>query len=172
MALPIKDLGPASVVWDPDGDNIELNPTFGGVVFTDEVKYKTIGEDGYGETPVDATFIGRECKLVVPMTRSSLAQLSNVIPSSAKTGSTLEVASSVGTQMFADAKEVIVKPLVDNVSSVVTSEWLHIRRAYPISKAEFKYDVSNQRICEVTFLCFPDDSTGHVGDMWQIGPDV
>lgn len=168
MAFPFGDLGPCAVVWDPDGDNLELNPTFGGVTFTDDPKFKEIREDGYGETPVDATFMGRETKLVVPMTRSSLTQLAAVIPSSTKGASNLVVATSCGTQMFADAKEVIVKPMIDNVPSATPAEWLHIFRAYPIAKSDFKYGDA-QRTCEVTFLCFPDDTTGNVGDMWRIG---
>lgn len=169
MSFPFGDLGPATVIWDVGGTPLDLGPTLGGVVFTDEPKYAEIKEDGYGEMAVDGVFTGRVCSLVVPMTRSQLTQLEKVIPSAVVAGDVMTVKGSVGTQMAANAKKVTVKRLIDNVPSAVTTEWLTLYKAYPFAKSDWKFDNANQRICEVTFLVFPMTTSGHIGEMWAVG---
>ncbi len=167
--FPFGDLGPATVIWDVDGTPVDLGPVLGSVQFTDEPKYKGIREEGYGENPVDAVFVGRDVKLVVPMTRSQLAQLEAIIPSMTVVGDVATVKASVGTQMYANAKKVTVKKLIDGVASILTDEWLTLFKAYPVTKSDWKFDASNQRVCEVTFLVFPCQESGVVGNMWAIG---
>lgn len=169
MSLPIKDLGPCSVTWDPDGTPLELGPTTGGVKFSDEPKYKQINTDQHGETPVDAIFTGRDVQVVVPMTLSSLAQLEKVIAASVKGTSNLKVSSPVGTSMFSSAKALLIKPMTNGAASSTESEWLRVHRAYPVGKTNFDYDAGTQRKVEVTFICFPDDTSGQVDEMWRIG---
>lgn len=169
-ASPVKDLGPCSVLWDPSGDNIELNPTFGGVFFRSEDAIVDILEDGRGTTPIDAVFTGRVASLEVPMTRTSLAKLNKILPGSTLGASNLKVGTHVGAAMFASAKEVIVKPIVDNVPSVITTEWLHIHKGYPVPGFEVAYDNSGQRVFKVNFKAFPSDVSGQIGEIWRIGP--
>jgi len=170
MPAPNKDLGPCSVIWDPDTLNIELNPTFGTVSFKDELVYAEVKEDGHGEAAVDAVPTGRKVELTIPMTRSSLTQLEAAIKGSVRGASNLKVSNLVGGAVFPDAKEIVVKPMVDNVPSVVASEWLHIHRTYPFDALEWVYDNAGQRVTNVVFKAFPDDKTGQVGEMWRMGP--
>ena len=169
MSYPFGDLGPATVIWDVGGTPVDLGPVLGSVQFTDEPKYKEIREEGYGETPVDAVFVGRACQLIVPMTRSQLAQLGAVIPSATLVSTVLMVKASVGTQMLANAKKVTIKRLIDGVASALPAEWLTIFKAHPVTKSDWKFDSANQRVQEVTFLVFPRTDSGHVGKMWAIG---
>jgi len=169
-ASPVKDLGPCAVIWDPSGDNIELNPTFGGVIFRSEDAIVDILEDGRGTTPIDAVFTGRVASLEVPLTRTTLAKLEKILPGSVKGATNLKVSTHVGGAMYTSAKEVIVKPVVDNVPSVTTTEWLHIHKAYPVPGFEVAYDNSGQRVFKVTFKVFPSDESGQVGELWRIGP--
>jgi len=169
-SAPNKDLGPCSVLWDLALANLELNPTFGGVKFKDDLATADVKEDGHGETPVDAVTIGRISEITVPMTRSSLAQLEAAIKGAVAGVSNLKVSNDVGTSLFPLAKEVIIKPLVNNVPSVTTTEWLHIHRAYPIAQLEWTYDNAGQRVTNVVFKVFPDDLSGQVGEIWRMGP--
>ena len=171
MSAPNKDLGPCSVLWDPSGANIELNPTFGGVHFRDEVLSVPIKQDQQGETDVDRVLTGRVVELEVPMTQSSLAQLEKAIAGSTKAAGRLHVENVVGGAVFADAKEIRVKPIVNGVVSVDTSEWLYLYRAYPFSNLDWPYDVSEQRTTNVIFRAFPDDTSGNLNAMWRLGPD-
>ena len=169
-ASPVKDLGPCSVLWDPSGDNVELNPTFGGVIFRSEDALVDILEDGRGTTPIDAVFTGRVVSLEAPLTRTTLAKLNKILPGSVAGASNLKVSTHVGGAMYASAKEVIVKPVVDNVPSVDTSEWLHLHHAYPVPSFEVTYDNAGQRVFRVTFKVFPSETSGMIGELWRIGP--
>jgi hypothetical protein len=166
MALPTGDLGPCQVSWGSD----DLGPTLGGVVFKEEVHSVDIKEDGHGDTPVDAVFTGRIVTVECKFTRSSLTQLEAMITSSTAGGSNLKVVNTVGDQMFANAEELILKPLVNNTASATTTEWLHVHKTYPVAAVEFGYDNSGQRIINVTFRAFPDDTSGQVGEIWRMGP--
>jgi hypothetical protein len=166
MALPTGDLGPCQVLWG----GTSLGPTLGGVVFKEEVTSVDIKEDGHGETPVDAVFTGRKVTIECKFTRSTLDQLEAMITGSVATATNLKVVNTVGDQMFADAEELILKPLVNNVASVTTTEWLHVFKTYPVAAVEFGYDNSGQRIINVTFRAFPDDASGSVGLIWRMGP--
>lgn len=169
MSSPVRDLGPGTVIWDVDGTPLDLGDVLGSIVFTDEPQYKEIRTEGYGESPVDAVFVGRKVSLVVPLTRAALTKLEKVIPSMTVAGSVGTVKASVGTQMLALAKKITIKPLTDGAVSATATEFLSIFKAYPVTKSEWKYDASNQRVCEVTFLCFPRQDSGHVGEYWAIG---
>jgi hypothetical protein len=166
MPLPVKDLGPCQVLWN----NIDLGPTHGGVVFKEEQHSVDIHEDGHGDTPVDAITTGKITAVEANFTRSSLTQLEYMIESSTKSATNLKVVNSVGNAMLVNAKELILKPIVDNVASVVTTEWLHVHRTYPLGAPEFKYDNSGQRVLKVAFKCFPDDLSGQVNEIWRMGP--
>lgn len=172
MAAPNRDLGPCCVVWDPAGDNIELSPTFGGVEFRDEVLSVDIHEDGQGETIVDSVHTGRVVEVTVPMTRYTLTQLEAAIKGSVAAASKLEVSNKVGGAVFADAKELIIKPAEDNVCTPTTTEWLHVHKAYPFANLGWMYDNSGQRVANILFKCYPDTASGQVGEMWRMGPDA
>ncbi len=170
MSFVLRDLGPAKVIIDPDGTTpVDLGAVLGSIEFKDEVKKKEIKEEASGETMVDAVFTGREVTLKVPLTRSQLAQLAAVIPGAVLATSVLTVSNKVGSPMYASAKKVTVKPIVDGVVSTTESEWLTIYKAYPIASPNWKWDASNQRVTDVTFICFPSQETGSEGKFYDVG---
>lgn len=169
-ASPIRDLGPCSVIWDIEGTALELSPTHGGVEFKDDLKTKDINEDGQGDTPVDSVTIGRTVSVVVPMTRSSLAQLIATIKGAALVGTAnMHVSNDVGSALFALSKSLTIKPKVNGAVSVVATEWLYIYNAYPLANLDIKWDNSTQKTAKVTFTCFPSQVSGSIGKMWRIG---
>ena len=173
MSAPWKDLGPAFVVWESADTDIDLNPTHGGVKFRDGLITKLIFEDGQGETPVDGMDMGRIVEVDVPMTRSSLAQLEAVIQGATVDGTTMIVKNSVGNSMLDAAKEIIVKPAVNNAASATTTEWTHFHRCFPVIEREVGFDTSEQRVDKVKFICFPSDSSADgiaLGEIYRHGP--
>lgn len=171
----IRDLGPCCIVWDASGVNLDFKPTYGTVTFRSEDNAADIFEDGQGLAPVDAIFTGRVASLEVPITRPDISTLEAVLHDSSKhkTGGKykiLKVPNVVGDNMFPNAKEIILKPLIDNVCSAATAEWIHILRCYPMSMYEIGFDNSGQRLYNVTFKCFPDDASGQVNLIWRMGP--
>lgn len=169
-ASPIKDLGPCSVHWDEGGAaDVDLNPSFGGVQFRDEVLGVDVKEDQQGETPVSSVHTGRVVEITVPMTRSTLEQLEAAIKGSVDSATNIKVSNKVGVDVFPLAKEVIIKPIEDGVVAA-TSTWLHVHRCYPFSNLEWMYDNAGQRVTNVIFRAYPDDETGQVNEMWRVGP--
>jgi len=175
MPAPNRDMGPCSVIWDFGGTPIELNPTFGDVTFKDELTYGEVKEDGHGVTPVDAVPTGRIVEIAFPMTRSSLTQLEVAIQGSVKdiVVGNLKVSNLVGRAVAQDAKEVVVKPLENNVPTGNADEWLHLHLAYPFSNLEWVYNPDGQRITAVKMIALPlmDTASGvQPGEMWRMGP--
>ena len=168
-ASPIRDLGPCCVVWDPDGTNLELSPMFGDVYFRSEDQSEPIHEDGEGVHPVDDVMTGRIVELQIPMTRSDLDQLNTVIAGSVKVGNVLTISNRVGQAVFEDSKEIILKPMEDNVCTDTKKEWLRILRCYPMHAFEIPYNLSTQRIFNVVFKVYRDDTVGQSGEIWKFG---
>ena len=164
MALAIKDLGPCQVLWN----TTNLGATLGGVTFKEDSKTVDIKEDGHGESPVDAVFMGKTVSIECKFTRSTLAQLEKMIEASSAGAAHLHARNSVGNAMYSRAQELILKPLVDNVASSTAAEWLHVHKTFPVAAVNFGYDASNQRIVNVTFKAFPRQDSP-IGEIWRIG---
>lgn len=160
MANPIKDLGPCEITFD----SVSLGATFGGVVFRHTEESRPVREDQQGVTNVDELKVGVSCEIEVPLTRSSLGQLSKVIGNSTYTGSKLQVGVVVGQSLLDSAKELIIKPIIDSVVSTDSKTWLTVYKAYPRVDLEVNYNFENQRVYKVMFKAFPDD-----GKLWKIG---
>ena len=163
------DLGPCSVTWDPDLLDVELNPTFGGVRYRDTLLSSPIMEDGQGETEIDGVDKGRTVEVEVPMTRFTLTQLEYVIAGSSLAVDVLTVSNTVGNSFYAQAKEILIKPMVDNVESVTDTQWVHFWKCYPVIDAEVVFDNSEQRIARVIFKVFPNQDTTGLGEMYTHG---
>ena len=129
-----------------------------------------IKDDGQGDIPVESMTIGRKVSVEVPMTRSSWTQLEAVIHGSVEGTTNLAVPNSVGELMFASAEELVIKPKVNNVTSVTTTEWIHVFKTYPKEKMDLGFDLQGQRIVLIEFVVFPDDTSGNVGQLWRGGP--
>lgn len=168
MAIPIfsGDLGPCQVIWN----GAVVGPTQGGVKVKIDMKSVEIKEDGYGVAAVDAVFTGMEvADIEIPLTRFTLAQLDVLTQDADLVGSVLIVANPVGTAMYALSKALILKPLVNNVASAVTTEWITFLKAYPTAKWEIGYDNAGQRIYKVLFKIFVCQDSPNINDIFKLG---
>lgn len=159
----LKDLGPCQVLYD----DVDLGKTEGGVSFRYTEDSKPVNTDQSGVTNEDEIKVGvSACEAEVPLTRSSLGQLAKVIGGSSYTGTKLKAHNQVGVSMYDNAKELILKPIVNNAASTDESDWLVIPKAYPKVDFDIAFSKDGQRIYKVMFKGFPDASTGL---FWQIG---
>lgn len=166
----VRDLGPCCAEWDVAGSApVDLHPIHGRAYFTSEDQAVDIFEDGQGVTPVDAVFTGRLVAVEIPMTRAALARLTAAIPGSSIVGNTLRVSNRVGQAMFANSKQVRIRPMEDNVCSTTITEYINFWRAFPMHAFDVGFDLEGQRIFLVRFKIFPDDTSGRVGELWRIG---
>lgn len=160
MSSPIKDLGPCEVNFD----GVSLGATMGGVIFRHTEESRPVREDQQGVTNVDELKVGVSCEIEVPLTRTSLGQLSKVIGNSTYTGTKLEVGVVVGESLLDHAKVLILKPIIDSVVSTDERTWLTVYKAYPRADLELTYNYENQRVYKVIFKAFPDGTK-----FWKIG---
>jgi len=165
MGGVIKDLGPCQVLFD----NVDIGPTFGDVIFRDTVEERPIQEDQKGTTEVDGVFVGRTVEVEAPLSRSSIAKLASVVPGATSGSGKLTVANIVGKERFANAKELVLKPIVDGSPSTDDTTWLTVFKASPRTELELIYNNEGQRVYKVIFKGYPDDTSGNVDNMWKIG---
>jgi len=150
----VKDLGPCSVTFN----GVDLGKTKGGVIFRDSVKQVEVMEDQAGSTPVDHVLTGRSISVEVPMSRSSLAQLTKVIPGASSMGSYAVIKNVPGTLRADSAAELLISPLVNGVAG---TDGITIYKASPVSDIELVFDNENQRIYKITFNVYPDSDNGN-----------
>lgn len=171
MAVKTRDLGPCIIVWDPNGDNLEFKETFGGVVFRYEETRQEIRRDQKGETVVDEVTTGAPTfELEAPLTEPNLTKLVKCFANSASAANYLKVSNPVGSPVFASAKPIIVKPIVNGAVSTDENEWLRLHRTYPRINMELTYDNAGQRVYNTVFKGFPDNISGRQNELWRIGP--
>ena len=163
MSNPIGDLGPCAVIFD----GVDLGSTMGGVTFRHTEESRPVKEDQKGVSSVDEIKVGASCSVEVPLSRSSLGQLAKVVGASSYTGTKLKTRLAVGISLLANAKQLILKPVVNGVTSVTSSEWLTIAKAYARADFELVYNNEGQRVYKVTFIAFPDTSNSN--ELWRIG---
>lgn len=158
---PVKDLGPCII----DFNSAELGPTFGDVLFRHIVESRPVLEDQKGVTEVDGVFVGAVCEVEVPLTRTTLAKLATVIPGGSYTTGLVTVNNIIGESRYANAKVLILKPIVDGVAGPSTT-WLTISKASPSVDLEIVYNNEGQRVYKVIFKGYPDETTG---ELYKIG---
>lgn len=146
-----------------------MAPFLGKVELSMKDSISKVYEEAYGDAYVDAVFSGSVMEMVIPMTRSTLNQLETVMPGSSLSGSALLLKNKCGTDMYVNAKAVVIKLMKDGKVSIVKSEWLHIYHAHPYREFAIGYDRSGQRTFGVKFLVFPSLDSGNEGEFGTIG---
>jgi len=168
MANPNRDLSPC--VIDFNEATYIFEKTMGGVIFNYEELQAAIKRDQAGETDVDDVTIGVvNPTLIVPLSEEIVANLEAVFGNVSAGVANLKVSNPVGEPVFVKAKQLIVKPIVNGVISLVEAEWLYIHRAHPRVAMEQPYDNAGQRVTNVIFKGYPDDQSPRIGEMWRYG---
>lgn len=165
-----RDLGPCQVLWG--GTN--LGPTHGNVEFRFSEEDAGVYEDQLGASEVDDINVGSRTEVVAPLTRTQLATLSALLAGasgSGTSGNQMTVKQVVGRSRYDGAAELILKPILANGSpDPDTSKWLHVFKAAPRADMALVYNVSDQRIYNVVFKGYPDQSSGVPAyRIWKIG---
>jgi len=168
--LPFKDKGPVRVTWDYGDSNLVIDPVLGTISFTTTDSVSDIQEEGYGETPVDASFTGTVVELSVPMTRSTLAQLIALLEGVESGGEDIAIFSvKSGCSMYDDAKQVLIQPLCDNVPDPDEKTWILLYKCFPYRAFDIGFDRETQRVLNVMFKVFPNQDSGYEGKLYQWG---
>jgi hypothetical protein len=166
----LLNVSSGELTWDVGGTPVVMGPTKGGIMFKSELSTVPILQDGYGDAEFDAVTKGRVVTLEINMSEMTAARLSLIQGVVASTGPVYTFDNSCGVSLRDVAKKITIKPIVNLVTSVTTSEWFSVFKVSPpLDAFEIGYDDENQRLWKAIFKVFPDDSTGNVGRLYAFG---
>jgi hypothetical protein len=159
-------IGPAKVEYGATGSPTIFDITKGGIKFKVTTNKQDITVDQFGDTPVKSIMKGRTCEVTVPFALSDLDKLSKVIPNSVLTTDTasptkkkLVVNAQAGTDLLAGAQKLVIKPTAPTATA---NDWITIPLAGAMADLDYSYDSDNERICNITFVGYPDPTTGEL----------
>jgi hypothetical protein len=158
-------IGPAEVEYGEDAELVTFDITKGGIVFSATTNKQDITVDQYGDTPVKSIMKGRTCQVTVPFALHDLEKLSKVIPNSTFTKSgvapnekkRLVVKSQAGADLLATAQKLVIKP---TDPAATANDWITVPLAGAIADPEYTFNSDNERIVNITFVGYPDITTG------------
>lgn len=167
---PIGDKGPVCVTWDYGTTDLRIDPYNDTVMFTDESEVEFVYEDGFGRTPVDAIDAGSVVGLEVPLARNTVVMLNSLLPGTALTGTTKLVFSvRAGCSWYDSACPILLQPKCDNVCDTNKDHWFRIFYAYPYRAFSLPFNYGDQRVFNVKFAVFPNQTSPNIGEHYEIG---
>lgn len=167
---PFGDIGPCEVVYDyGEVGEVTLSPFLGTVALRLSDSMVDVQEEAYGDTAVDAVFSGIACELDVPLTRQEYIKLTQYVPGTTLQSGALTFSAFMGCGMYADAVEVVLKPMCDGVVEPDTLKWIQVFKAAAYRDFELTFDRSGQRVMMIKFKCFVDLTTGMGGRVFRLG---
>jgi hypothetical protein len=156
-------IGPAKVEFG-DTTKTTFDITKGGIVFRVNTSKQDVTVDQFGDTPVKSILKGRTCQAVVPFALNDLKKLGVVTPDS-KYGEVttdpdnikkrLNVYANAGYNLLGDAEELIIKPTSPGTTP---NDYITVPLASPIADVEWTYNSDNERVANITFVGYPDDT--------------
>lgn len=162
--LDIKDLG----ICDVEFDGTSLGQSVGAVIFKEVLNEAPVKENSKGD--VDDILTGSLVTVDVPLGRSSLLELSKVMPHAVynAVAGTLVMMNPINISLASKAKELILKPVVDGLVSTTPTDWLTVYKCAPRTTVELPFDEENQRTYAVLFKAYPNDG----GAKWGMAEPV
>lgn len=168
--LPILDKGPAEVVWNyGESGATYLGRTLGGVRLGYTTEKSDINEDQAGIAAVDAIFTGSEAVLECIFARSTREQIAIMLNSEVVDGQIIPLLNQVGCDLYDQAREIVIKPMCNNVASVDPAEWIHLYHCFPLPALDLMFDVDTQRTLPITFAVFMSQESGFENEFGTIG---
>ena len=137
-------IGPAVLVFNGN----ELGETHGGAsVLIDGESVKTYA-DKTGRVARYKVRVARQVMVKAALTEPTLDQMAKIFGATVEAGtatSALTLKTGVGKDLTADAKTLIIKPIVDDAVSTDAGDWIYIPKASIEAKCEVPYNYDAQR---------------------------
>jgi len=172
---PLLDISPGAVVWDygdSPAENLVIRPTLGTINVPIEDQLAPVHEEEFGDAPVSHVSKGTVAgPIEVPFTRYELQTLHALYRdlTTYRSGDILVFRNSVGRDFFTESKQLVIRPIIENVVSTDQSTWWLFYHAHPFNAWTIGYDRDNQRVMMIQFHVYPRQSGDHIGDFYQIG---
>lgn len=168
----LSDLGPAEVtfngvVWGKTPDN-EDGGTHGGILVRYETSEVETMRDAEGANAHDAIFVGQKFEIEANLAGMSLEQLKEIFPNAEIVGSgtsrKLVIKNPVGMSQRANAKVLLIKPIIDGEPTTDRTKWMRFPLAHPRAAFEVPFDLENQKVTKVIFRVFHNLTTNVVSE--------
>lgn len=145
--MALKDIGPCILEYG----GTPLGETVDGVTL--EMDYQTAETkiDRLGETARKKIITGVKVLVKANLAEMTPAILEDLIPGSTLAGSALTVGSSVGADLVATAKALILKPILNGEADSDTSTWITILNASVTPKFSVPFKLAEQKQWAVEF---------------------
>ncbi|WP_307847889.1 hypothetical protein [Metabacillus bambusae] len=163
--MPVIDvpIGPAKVEYGESSPTI-FDITKGGIQFQVNTTKQDVTVDQFGDTPVKSIIKGRTCQAIVPFALKDLKKLSSVTPNS-KYGEDvtnpeavkkrLDVYAQAGYDLLKEAKKMVIKPTSPGTTA---NDYITIPTAGAMADVQWTFNTENERVCNITFVGYPDDT--------------
>lgn len=172
--LPFGDISPCEIVWGyGESGAAYLGAYLGEVKLTQETGVQKVEEEASGDAAVDAVFTGSSITLEVPMTRSTLDQLNEVLLAGGVQGTTpneyIYLKNHIGGDQYSKAKAIVIKPICEGIPSTDPAKWIQLYKCYPVPGLDLAFNRSTQRVFPIKFTVFPSRESGTVGKFGTVG---
>lgn len=162
--MPEYQLGPCQIYNNTDGS--DLGKTFGGVTVSIEESSVVLNTDQDGETPVDEQIVGTTVSVEANLAEITLANLAFALKTTVASNQ-VKIIPNVGTSLFSNAKEIVIKPYEDGAVTTDETKMLLIPKAGIKANVSMPYNSSDQRAIALTLTGYPDSSlTGSPCAVW------
>ena len=154
MAMFSKNVGPVEIVFNA----VSIGLTQGGskLAVTRDVAVTTA--DKTGKTSRAKIVTGHGVKVTGAITEATLVQLAAVIGGSVTEGATtdeLKIKAQVGKDLLSEAKILILKPIVEGVTSTDEEDWITIPKATINPAFDVPFELENQKVWGFEFEGHP-----------------
>lgn len=165
------ELGPAEVWFGTAGSERDIGALVGGATLTIEPLLADLKKDSFGDGIYDQVIVGANAMLEANLGDLRYDGLVDVIPGATLTDdgdptptqSKLQIALVPGTSLRDNAKQLILKRIVDGSASTDEDDWWTFPVAAVVSTVELTFDATTQRRLPVTFRILPNASTKVLG---------
>ena len=160
MAITDLDLGPCQVLFGVHaGDaEVDLGRTEGGVRVAFSTDVADLATDQRGTTPEDQVVTGQGALITVPLAEYNLTNLGLALNQDVIGDALIEGENIVGTKLSSKANSLLLKKYVNGAPSIDEEDWIRFPEAAPQGNFEISFSKDGQRIIEIVFTAFPDDS--------------
>jgi len=169
-----KDISPAALTVDYGSSghaNLTYDSFLGAVKFTKGDQTVDVFEEGYGDAPVDTIEKGTVIELEAPFVRVKASDWYKLFPNKIdiQSGDEFIWKNLVGYDYFANSRNLVIRPLVNNVVSTDPSEWFFFPHAHPYDDWDLPWDRETQRVLMVKFKVHPIQSGTRKGHLFRRG---
>lgn len=143
MAKFSKNVGPCEIIFD----GVSLGLTLGGTkLVAEQSVFKTVA-DVTGTNARGKVITGESVMITAAITEITYAQMAAIIGTtvSGSTTKAVTMKSQVGRDLLDDVGLMVLKPIVNGVTSTVAADWIYVPAATVMAKFNVDQNLTSQR---------------------------